>query len=72
MVICETDRLILRDFQKDDIEKRIEWWTRDCEWQDWDAPWEKEELTEDDGSFQEFVDGLGKKLLPDTCGSFDM
>lgn len=45
MTICETDRLILRDFCKEDIDKRIEWWTKDCEWQDWDAPWEKEDLS---------------------------
>ncbi len=58
MIICETEHLILRDFQKEDIEKRVEWWTRDTEWQDWDAPWEKEELSEEDGSLQEFMEDL--------------
>ena len=46
MIIIETDNLILRDFQESDIENRIEWDTKDTEWQDWDAPWEKEPVSE--------------------------
>ena len=56
MIICETERLILRDFCKDDIDKRVEWWTKDCEWQNWDAPWEKEEVSDTDGSLKELID----------------
>ena len=54
MVICETERLVLRDFTKADIEKRIEWETVDREWLDWDAPWERE----NDLPVEEMVQGL--------------
>ena len=54
MVICETERLILRDFTRDDIAKRIEWETVDREWLDWDAPWERE----NDLPVEEMVQGL--------------
>ena len=54
MVICETERLILRDFTKADIAKRIEWETVDREWLDWDAPWERD----NDLPVDEMVQGL--------------
>ena len=47
MIICETERLRLRDFCKEDIPKRVEWETVDTEWQNWDAPWERTEVDED-------------------------
>jgi len=56
MIILETERLILRDFQRDDIEKRVYWKTVECEWMKWDAPWENKVLQGDE--LLEFVDGL--------------
>lgn len=60
MTIIETERLILRDFTKDDIPRRIEWETTDREWQKWDGPWEYEGLTpeQEKESLQEYIKGL--------------
>ena len=40
--------ILLRDFIESDIEKRIYWETVETEWQQWDAPWEYEGLTEEE------------------------
>lgn len=37
------EKVILRDFIKEDIEDRIIWETIETEWLGWDAPWELEE-----------------------------
>jgi RimJ/RimL family protein N-acetyltransferase len=37
------DKVCLRDMYEDDIDDYIIWSTTEIEWQDWDAPWEKEE-----------------------------
>ena len=42
MIILETERLILRDFEEKDIEKRVFWETVETEWKKWDAPWLRE------------------------------
>ena len=60
MIIIETENLILRDFQESDIENRIEWDTKDTEWQDWDAPWERESVPE--GEDLEKVKSLYKSM----------
>lgn len=36
-------KVLLRDFIKEDIADRINWETVDTEWLEWDAPWEMEE-----------------------------
>lgn len=36
-------KVLLRDFIKEDIEDRIRWETIETEWLEWDAPWEMEE-----------------------------
>ncbi len=36
----ENNKIILRDFIKEDIEDVIRWETIETEWQLWDAPWE--------------------------------
>ncbi|AWZ48594.1 hypothetical protein C3495_07080 [Clostridiaceae bacterium 14S0207] len=36
----ENDKVILRDFIKEDIEDIIRWESIETEWQLWDAPWE--------------------------------
>ena len=39
--------LILRDMIETDIEDYVEWFTKDTEWGDWDAPWEEFEGDEE-------------------------
>ncbi len=46
-MILKDDVVLLRDFKREDIAKRIEWETEKTEWQLWDAPWEYEGLTEE-------------------------
>ena len=46
-MILKDDTVLLRDFKREDIAKRIEWETEKTEWQLWDAPWEYEGLTEE-------------------------
>ena len=46
-MILKDDTVLLRDFRREDIAKRIEWETEKTEWQLWDAPWEYEGLTEE-------------------------
>ena len=41
-----TEDIILRDFIDTDIERRIYWEKVETEWQLWDAPWEYENLSE--------------------------
>jgi RimJ/RimL family protein N-acetyltransferase len=36
-------KVLLRDFIKEDIADRINWETVETEWLEWDAPWEMEE-----------------------------
>ncbi len=78
MTIIETDNIILRDFQESDIEKRIEWDTKDREWQDWDAPWEKEPVPEGEAlenarqTYQSMADMASKKSSGDMRYSFQI
>ena len=46
-MILKDDIVLLRDFKREDIAKRIEWETEKTEWQLWDGPWEYEGLTEE-------------------------
>ena len=46
-MILKDDTVLLRDFKREDIAKRIEWETEQTEWQLWDGPWEYEGLTEE-------------------------
>ena len=57
MIIRETENLLLRDFCKEDIEKRVVWEIEDYQWQEWDAPWE-EKLSDEEKN--EFTNGLRK------------
>ena len=49
-MILKDDTVLLRDFKREDIAKRIEWETEKTEWQLWDGPWEYEGLTEKQGA----------------------
>lgn len=46
-MVLKDDIVLLRDFKREDIAKRIEWETEKTEWQLWDGPWEYEGLTEE-------------------------
>lgn len=39
--------IILRDMIESDIEDYVRWFTVEREWENWDAPWEKEETNEE-------------------------
>ena len=43
----ESDNIILRDMIESDIEDYVRWFTVEREWENWDAPWEKEETFEE-------------------------
>lgn len=44
MMKIESDNIILRDMIESDIEDYVRWFTVEREWENWDAPWEKEDL----------------------------
>ena len=39
--------ITLRDMRQSDIENYVRWFTEETEWCNWDAPWEKEQTSED-------------------------
>ena len=43
----EFDGVVLRDMTESDIEDYVRWFTSEREWENWDAPWEKEETGEE-------------------------
>lgn len=48
MILLSDDKILLRDFEESDIEKRIYWETIETEWQLWDGPWEYEDRSEEE------------------------
>ena len=40
-ILSDDKKIILRDFIESDIADYVSWFTKDIEWMDWDAPWEK-------------------------------
>jgi len=52
--------VILRDMQESDIESYVRWWTVEREWENWDAPWEKEDTDEqaERNSWREYYESL--------------
>ena len=59
--------IILRDFIASDIEKRIYWETVETEWQQWDAPWDYEGLSEaeKESELQEYIKSLHRWVRQD-------
>ena len=47
MMRIEFENIILRDMIESDIEDYVRWFTMEREWENWDAPWEKEDTDED-------------------------
>ena len=43
----EFEGIILRDMIESDIEDYVRWFTLEREWENWDAPWEKEDADEE-------------------------
>ena len=41
------ENIILRDMVESDIEDYVRWFTLEREWENWDAPWEKEDTSEE-------------------------
>ena len=41
------DNIVLRDMIESDIEEYVRWFTVEREWENWDAPWEEKETTEE-------------------------
>ena len=41
------ENIILRDMIESDIEDYVRWFTVEREWENWDAPWEKEDTDEE-------------------------
>ncbi len=48
MMKIEFEDIVLRDMIESDIEDYVRWFTVEREWENWDAPWEKEETSEED------------------------
>ena len=46
-MVLKDERVLLRDFMRQDMEKRLYWETVETEWQLWDGPWEYEGQTEE-------------------------
>lgn len=65
MMIIEFDNIILRDMIESDIEDYVRWFTVEREWENWDAPWEKEDTCEETERkrWTEYYDSM--KDLPD-------
>lgn len=47
MMKIEFDNIILRDMIESHIEDYVRWFTVEREWENWDAPWEKEDTYEE-------------------------
>ena len=50
--------IILRDRTYEDLKDYIDWYTVETEWQDWDAPWEKE----DNVSIEKLREGILRSI----------
>lgn len=59
------DSIILRDMVESDIEDYVRWFTVEREWENWDAPWEQEDKSEEDErkKWTEYYESV--KDLPD-------
>lgn len=64
MIIIETQNLILRDMITEDLSNRLKWEMEETEWKQWDAPWEYDNLTEEDAALEvrEYMDFLKKSI----------
>ena len=54
--------IILRDICQEDIDDYIIWYTVETEWQNWDAPWEKDDPIDTDIMRYDMMENLEKSL----------
>lgn len=69
----EHENIILRDMIESDIEDYVRWFTIEREWENWDAPWEKEDTSEEENertSWRDYYEQV--KDLPDTTRRWKM
>lgn len=68
----EYENIILRDMIESDIEDYVRWFTLEREWENWDAPWEKEDTSEETEriSWRDYYESV--KALPDTTRRWKM
>ena len=61
----EFGSITLRDMVESDIEDYVRWFTVEREWENWDAPWEKEDTNEETEreKWTEYYESV--KTLPD-------
>ena len=64
----EFENIVLRDMIESDIEDYVRWFTVEREWENWDAPWEKEDTNAEAErkSWMERYESR-KNLLDDVC-----
>jgi RimJ/RimL family protein N-acetyltransferase len=64
-LLSKDKRIILRDFLKKDVNDYVLWNTEMIEWQDWDAPWEKDVVSKEEikEKFENYCNHM-KKLDP--------
>ena len=65
-MMIKYENIILRDMIECDIEDYVHWFTEELEWENWDAPWEKEDTNEvtERKSWTKYYESV--KSLPDT------
>ena len=61
----EFEDIILRDMIESDIEDYVRWFTVEREWENWDAPWEKEDTSEESERIKWAKYYESVKTLPD-------
>ncbi len=47
-LLSKDERIIIKDFLETDVNDYVIWNTEIIEWQEWDAPWEKDDLTKEE------------------------
>ena len=69
-LLSKDKRIILRDFLKKDVNDCVLWNTEMIEWQDWDAPWEKDSVSKEEikEKFEDYCNHM-KKLDPNRIRS---
>ena len=68
----EYENIILRDMIESDIEDYVRWFSLEREWENWDAPWEKEDTSEETEriSWRDYYESV--KALPDITRRWKM
>ena len=62
----------LRPFKESDIDDKIKWMTEELEWQEWDAPWEKDDDFVPETYRKERLERLKKEEISDFYYSLEI